>query len=68
MSDPKSYVPDRYWGEDEEEREDDDGPPRFWKACRCCGEGLLHWESLDGKWRLFDEYRLLHECSKVPLK
>lgn len=50
------------------EQEDDDGPPRYWKSCRCCKTGHLHWENLDGKWRLFDESRRLHECKNVPLK
>ncbi len=67
MADMADYYLDLAFNVYEDEREDDDGPARFWKACRCCGAGLLHWENLDGKWRLFDESRRLHECSKVPL-
>ena len=35
-----------------------------YKICKYCGEECLHWERLNGNWRLFDENRKLHVCKK----
>lgn len=44
-------------------------PPQNYKRCRYCGEGFLHWQLRDGKWRLFDSTGGLHSClNKVGRK
>ena len=37
------------------------------KICRCCGKPGLHWDTHQGKWRLFDKSGL-HHCPVNPLQ
>ena len=67
MGDMADYYLDLAFDDMLDEEEDGDGPPVSWKTCRCCKVGGLHWETYNGKWRLFDESRKLHMCSKVKL-
>lgn len=41
--------------------------PRRSPKCRCCGQADLHWEMLDGKWRLFSRSGSIHKCKVRPL-
>lgn len=68
MADMADYYLDIAFDDMLEDEEDGDGPPISPKTCRCCGTKDLYWGSYNGKWRLFDENRKLHICSKVPLK
>lgn len=34
------------------------------RACRYCGHEGLHWEQVDGRWRLFDDADVMHTCSE----
>lgn len=45
------------------EEEDDDG----WKLHRCakCGERNLHWEEIDGKYRLVSRTGEIHSCQRL---
>jgi hypothetical protein len=42
--------------------------PINYKTCRCCGERMLQWGNVDGKWRLFTTDGQLHRCPVNPLK
>lgn len=49
--------------------ESDEGPfpaPRANKVCKSCKKGGLHWETVMGKWRLFDG-PFIHKCPVKPL-
>ena len=37
------------------------------KTCRLCRETNLHWQKVDGKWRLFNKDDQLHQCPVRPL-
>lgn len=31
-------------------------------SCKYCNEDYLHWENIDGKWRLANEKCVIHKC------
>lgn len=35
-------------------------------TCNNCGEGKLHWQQVESKWRLHNEKGELHNCSYEP--
>ena len=35
-------------------------------SCRNCGKGELHWQQINGKWRLYSEKGELHSCYAAP--
>lgn len=51
---------DFYWGR----YENSEKYIPSYKSCRYCGEFYLHWEKMDGKWRLFNNQSKLHKCKK----
>ena len=36
-------------------------------VCKFCGKRNLHWAEVDGKWRLYDEDDMLHDCRNQSL-
>ena len=38
------------------------------KECKFCGEGDLSWKSIEGKWKLIDEFGVAHRCDPSKKK
>lgn len=66
MGDIADMLIDQMWDDLDRDDWDDEPPAQYWKKCRCCGQEGLHWNQIDGKWRLCNDDGL-HMCPVNPL-